>query len=63
MQERRFDMIPKVYELNEIATHLKVTRRTLYNCIKDGRLKANKIGKHWKVTEDNLKVFIEGTNR
>jgi excisionase family DNA binding protein len=53
-------MVSKIYELEELAEILKVTRRTLYNCIKDGRLKANKIGKTWRVTEENLDRFING---
>lgn len=50
----------KVYTLDEIETLLKVTRRTLYRYIKEGKLKANKIGKKWIITEQSLKDFIEG---
>lgn len=50
----------KVYTLNEVEELLKVSLRTLYRYIKDGRLKANKIGNKWIVTEQSLKDFIEG---
>lgn len=53
----------KTYTLEEVSDILKITRRTLYNYIKSGKLKAVKIGKYWRVTDKNLKQFLqEGTN-
>lgn len=52
------------YTLEEVASILKVTRRTIYNYIKNGDLKAVKMGKYWRVSEANLQDFIEhGTNK
>lgn len=48
----------KVYTLNEVADILKVTKRTLYNYIKAGVLPAVKMGKYWRITEDNLQAFV-----
>ena len=48
----------KVYTLEEVADILKVTRRTLYTYIKEGKLPAVKMGKYWRVTEENLKQFL-----
>lgn len=54
----------KVYTLDEVEKLLKVSLRTLYRYIKQGRLKANKIGNKWIVREQDLKDFIEGkTNK
>lgn len=54
----------KTYTLEEVEDILKVTRRTIYNYIKNGDLKAVKIGKYWRVSETNLQDFIEhGTNK
>ena len=53
----------KLYTLDEVADILKVTKRTLYNYTKRGILRAVKVGKYWRVSEDNLKEFIStGTN-
>ena len=49
----------KVYTLDEVADILKVTKRTLYNYVKAGKLPAVKMGKYWRVSEENLKAFIE----
>ena len=52
------------YTLEEVSKILKVTRRTIYNYIKNGDLKAVKIGKYWRVSEANLQDFIEnGTKK
>lgn len=50
----------KVYTLTEIEPILGVTHRTLLNYVKDGRLKAVKIGGKWKVSGENLRKFING---
>ena len=53
----------KVYTLDEVADILKVTKRTLYNYIDAGKLKAVKVGQYWRVSEANLKAFItKGTD-
>lgn len=48
----------KVYSLEEVADILKVTRRTLYTYVKEGKLQAVKMGKYWRVTHENLQDFI-----
>lgn len=48
----------KVYTIDEVATLLHVTRRTIYTYIKDGKLKAVKIGKYWRITEKALEAFL-----
>lgn len=53
----------KVYTIEEVVELLHVTRRTVYSYIKEGKLKAVKIGKYWRVTEKNLEDFLsKGTN-
>jgi len=50
----------KVYSLTELEPVLGVTHRTLLTYIKDKRLKGVKIGGKWKVSEENLKKFVNG---
>ena len=49
-----------VYTLTELEPILGVTHRTLLTYVTSGRLKAVKIGGKWKVSEENLKKFING---
>lgn len=48
----------KVYTLDEVAQLLNTTKKTLYTYIKSGKLKAVKIGKLWRVTNENLDDFL-----
>ena len=56
-------MAIKVYSLEEVEQILQVTRRTLYNYISSGKLKATKMGKYWRVTEKALEEFLTPTNQ
>ena len=47
-----------VYTLEELERLLNVTKRTLYNYIKDGKLQAVKMGKYWRVRGDQLDAFL-----
>ena len=48
----------KVYTLDEVADILKVSRRTLYTYVKEGKLPAVKMGKYWRVSQESLQAFI-----
>lgn len=49
----------EVYTLKEIEDLSQVTRRTLYNWIKGGKLRAFRIGKEWRVTKEALEEFTQ----
>ena len=48
----------KVYTIEELESLLNVTKRTLYSYIKEGKLQAVKMGKYWRVREDQLGDFL-----
>jgi len=50
----------KLYDLKDLKELLSVSDRSLYTYIEAGKLKAVKIGGKWKVSEGNLKKFING---
>jgi len=53
-----------LYTIEQISEILKVTKRTVYNYIKNSDLKAVKIGKYWRVKHSDLEEFINtGTNK
>ena len=47
-----------VYSIDEVVKILQVTNRSVYSYIKDGKLKAVKVGKYWRVTRENLEAFL-----
>lgn len=57
-QRRLDDMLTKIYTIEEVVEILKVTRRTVYNYLKEGKLNAVKLGRSWRVTEEELNRFI-----
>ncbi len=50
----------KIYSLTELEPVLGVTHRTLLDYVKKGKLKAVKLGGKWKVTDENLRAFLNG---
>lgn len=50
----------KLYTLTELEPVLGVTHRTLLTYVKEKKLKAVKVGGKWKVTEENLRAFLNG---
>lgn len=43
----------------EVATELRVSRRTAYNWIRGGKLKAVRVGHLWRVDRLDLQVFVQ----
>ncbi len=48
----------KLYNLDELSKVLKVNKVTLRGYIEQGRLKAVKIGRSYRVTEEDLREFL-----
>lgn len=53
----------RLYTLTEVEPILGVSHRTLLDYVKTGKIKAVKIGGKWKVSEENLKAFINGAEK
>ena len=48
----------KYYTPEEVANLIKVSRKTIYNWIQEGRLKAVKIGHFWRISESELNRLL-----
>jgi excisionase family DNA binding protein/YgiT-type zinc finger domain-containing protein len=51
---------PDVLNLTEVADLMRVTNQTIYNMIKDGRLKAYKFGREWRFFRKDIEAFMSG---
>ena len=51
----------KVYDINEVCELLKMNIQTIRIYIREGKLKASKVGRKYIITEENLKEFLEAT--
>ena len=52
------DQRPDVLNLTEVADLLRVTNQTIYNMIKDGRLKAYKFGREWRFFRKDVQAYM-----
>ncbi|NCB25780.1 MAG: DNA-binding protein [Bacteroidia bacterium] len=49
----------KVYTLSEVAEILHLTRRTVYSYVKSKKIKAVKIGRQWRVSQEAMREFVD----
>jgi excisionase family DNA binding protein len=49
-----------MFTVEEAAKHFKVTTKTIRNWIVEGRLKASKPGRHWRIPESAIRALSEG---
>lgn len=49
---------PDVLNLTEVADLLRVSSQTVYNMIRDGRLKAHKFGREWRFIRKDIQSFM-----
>ena len=48
--------------LDETADYLRVSNQTVYNMIKDGRIKAYKVGREWKFLRADIMAYLESAS-
>ena len=53
----------KLYSVKDLHEAFGVNERTIRDWFKKGRLKGQKLGTEWHITEENLKRFLSGKNR
>lgn len=49
----------EIYSVDQISEILKIHPKTVQRYIREGRLRATKIGKSWRVSGHDLSVFID----
>lgn len=53
-------MAKEYYTVEQISTMLGIHQKTIQRYIREGKLRAAKIGKGWRVSGHDLSVFVEG---
>jgi len=54
--------IKKLLRPEEVAELLGVSRRTIVRWLKEGRLKGVRVGRLWRVREEDLDAFLSSDN-
>ncbi|MCU5489808.1 MULTISPECIES: helix-turn-helix domain-containing protein [Bacillus cereus group] len=52
-------MSEQYYTIKEVATQLKVSERTVHNWIKKEQLESYKVGRLTRISEEQLKAYLE----
>lgn len=52
-----------ILTLKETAEYLRVSGQTVYNMIKDRRIKAYKVGREWRFFRSDIMAYLESTSR
>ncbi|WP_105615774.1 helix-turn-helix domain-containing protein [Vallitalea okinawensis] len=52
----------KFYTVDEVAEILNIHSKTVRKYIREGKLKATKVGKQWRITGHDLSILVEGEN-
>ncbi len=47
-----------VLNLSETAKYLRVSNQTVYNMIKEGRIKAHKVGREWRFFQADIQAYL-----
>ena len=50
---------PRLLTPNEVAEHLRVSTMTVYRLIKSGELRAARIGKSFRISEDDVDAYLQ----
>lgn len=54
-------MVKDYYTVEQISDMLDIHPKTIQRYIREGRLRATKIGKSWRVTGHDLSIFLESS--
>ncbi len=49
----------KLYTIDEVAEYLRVTRRTIYRYIEQGKLPAYRVGDSWRFSDEDISEYLK----
>jgi excisionase family DNA binding protein len=57
--EERKPAASEVLTIEELALYLKIAKSTLYKLSQEGRIPAQKVGRHWRYRKDAIDRWLE----
>lgn len=52
---------PEIMTLYEVGDLLRVSNQTIYNMIRDGRIKGSKVGREWRFLRSDIEAYLSVT--
>ena len=56
------DNLPDIMTISEVAQYLRISLSSLYKLAQDGKIPAQKVGKHWRFHRQTLIDWIAAGN-
>ncbi len=56
------DKMPEILTITEAAQYLRISLSSLYKLAQDGKIPAQKVGKHWRFHKQTLTDWIAAGN-
>ena len=56
------DNLPEIMTITEVAQYLRISLSSLYKLAQDGKIPAQKVGKHWRFHRQTLIDWIAAGN-
>ena len=53
-------MKEKVFTVKELSEYLKVSDKTVKTLLRAGKIKANKVGREWRVLKSEVDKYLRG---
>jgi len=50
-----------VLTIEELATYLKISKSSLYKIVREGKIPAQKVGRHWRFRKPAIDRWLEET--
>ena len=60
MERDKFMETKDVMKTSEAIIYLRTTKTTLFRLVKDGRIKANRLGRDYRFLKEELDNFLRG---
>lgn len=48
-----------VLTIEELATYLKISKSSLYKIVREGKIPAQKVGRHWRFRKRAIDLWLE----
>ena len=51
-----------VFSIDELADYLKIPKSTLYKLVREGKIPAQKVGRHWRFHKETIDAWLGNRN-
>ena len=54
--------VDDVFSIDELADYLKIPKSTLYKLVREGKIPAQKVGRHWRFHKETIDSWLGNRN-